>query len=254
MMKKKLFCVVGISIMVTGASMVIAQQPATLSPNSVAPSSPISVLAPTVATAIPQGALPVAEAVAVPVTTMSAYGGLQTQYVDSNVVKVYGTAKDNYHLHQLMYSKPTPSTVYRDPSTKRLTSVTDGDKLGEQEKSLVQQHQVELSKAMESLRSSKSSEAEKEAARKLIAEELDIQFNIDLDQRREQLAKIEKEVSELRDQLRRRQDSKAKLIDLRMQLLENESDGLGFPSTWNDLESKSKVIAPSIRSRPVQAR
>lgn len=130
--------------------------------------------------------------------------------------------------------------VYRDPSNKKIIAKVFKE-LSDPEKALVNEHKTEIERSMFAIRSNKASESDLAEARRIVTEELDIQFEIDLDARKAQLKEVEKQLADLKEQLSRRQDAKAKLIALRMQLLENESNGLGFPSTWNSSSKGTSV-------------
>ena len=95
-------------------------------------------------------------------------------------------------------------------------------------------HQV-LREAQTKLRSPDASDSDKKEARESIAKFLKEEFERDQKTRREQVERLEEHVSKLRKQLDKRQDSQSKIIELRMQLLENDADGLAFPDAFNEL-------------------
>jgi hypothetical protein len=127
---------------------------------------------------------------------------------------------------------PEQKVLLRDPNTKKVVARIYKD-LEESERTLVAEHRAATDKAMEVVRSNRGSESEIADARRIITEDLDVQFEVDLDERKEQLKEVEKQLVDLREQLTRRQEAKSKLIELRMKLLENEAARLGFPNTWN---------------------
>ena len=57
---------------------------------------------------------------------------------------------------------------------------------------------------------------------------LDDYFNEDMQRREEELAKVEQRVKQLRELLERRREKKREIVDLQVQVLLNEADGLGF--------------------------
>ena len=95
-------------------------------------------------------------------------------------------------------------------------------------------HQV-LRDAQTKLRSPDATDSDKKEARESIAKYLKEEFERDQKTRREQVERLEEQVSKLRKQLDKRQESQSKIIELRMQLLENEAEGLAFPESFNDL-------------------
>jgi len=95
-------------------------------------------------------------------------------------------------------------------------------------------HQV-LRDAQTKLRSPDATDSDKKEARESIAKYLKEEFERDQKMRREQVERLEEQVSKLRKQLDKRQESQSKIIELRMQLLENEAEGLAFPESFNEL-------------------
>ena len=93
--------------------------------------------------------------------------------------------------------------------------------------------------AQTKLRSPDASDSDKKEARESIAKYLKEEFERDQKTRREQVERLEDQVAKLRKQLDKRQESQSKIIELRMQLLENEADGLAFPESFNDLNGFS---------------
>lgn len=69
----------------------------------------------------------------------------------------------------------------------------------------------------------------KEAARKLIADQLRLHVDRDQANRRRQIADLECRIAQLREQLEKRDEAKEQLVELGIMLLENESAGLGLP-------------------------
>ena len=63
----------------------------------------------------------------------------------------------------------------------------------------------------------------------MIQQQLTTQFENDLKQREKDLAEVEKRVKTLREQLDKRKGAQAEIINLRLQTLVNDANGLGFP-------------------------
>lgn len=96
-----------------------------------------------------------------------------------------------------------------------------------------------FAQAVQTLQSDEADEAAKEAARKLIADQLRLQFDMDQANRRRQIEELASRIAQLREQLEKREEAKERLVELRIMLLENESAGLGFPQQWNQLPGMS---------------
>lgn len=89
---------------------------------------------------------------------------------------------------------------------------------------------VKLRAAIEALKNSQS-DAEKKKAADIIQEQLKSQFERDLKQREKELATVEDRVRKLREQLDKRKAAQGDIINLRLQTLVNEANGLGFPAS-----------------------
>ena len=85
-----------------------------------------------------------------------------------------------------------------------------------------------LQAAVQSLRTGKDDAARKAAA-DVIQQQLTAQFEIDLKQREKELTEVEQRVKTLREQLDKRKTAQADIINLRLQTLVNDANGLGFP-------------------------
>lgn len=95
--------------------------------------------------------------------------------------------------------------------------------------------QQQLGEAVRVLQNPESTDEQRSTAREFVQQALRQQFASDLENRRKQLAAMEKQLTQLREQLTRRADAMEKLVDLRLQLLENEASGLAFPEAWSRL-------------------
>lgn len=90
----------------------------------------------------------------------------------------------------------------------------------------------ELRKAIEKMKDKETSESDKASNKAAIIAILGEQFDNDMEQRGKQIAELEKKVAALKEQIEKRKTARQRLIDLRLELLMNESEGLGFPSSW----------------------
>ncbi|MEO1524262.1 MAG: hypothetical protein AAFX06_02450 [Planctomycetota bacterium] len=88
------------------------------------------------------------------------------------------------------------------------------------------------------LKSSEASESDRSAAKGQLTDVLATQFDEDLKARETRIAQLEEQLKSLREQILKRRDAKSRLIDLRIQLLLNEADGLGFPKAWNQTSGR----------------
>lgn len=86
----------------------------------------------------------------------------------------------------------------------------------------------ELQDAIQSLKTSNNEVARKKAT-EFIQQQLASQFEVDLKQREKELTEVEQRVTKLREQLDKRKAAQKAIIDLRLQTIVNDADGLGFP-------------------------
>ena len=84
-----------------------------------------------------------------------------------------------------------------------------------------------LTRSVGKLRSAED-ESKKEAAKQEVAGHLTQIFESDMQRREAEIAKVEARVKKLRQQLEKRRTAKASIIQLRLQVLVNEAEGLGF--------------------------
>jgi len=91
-----------------------------------------------------------------------------------------------------------------------------------------QAEQKELKSLIETLNSDKPAEKKAEAKKQLSAL-LDKQFARDVERREKEVTELEDRVKKLRDQVDKRKAAKDKIISLRLDTIQNEADGLGFP-------------------------
>lgn len=110
--------------------------------------------------------------------------------------------------------------------------------------------QQQLAEAVRKLQTPDAGEAERQEARKLVSDELRRQFDADLELRRQQLDDLERQIARLREQLQKRTEAKEKLVELRLQLLENESLGLGFPEQWRRLPGAGEPASGAFGGMP----
>ena len=101
---------------------------------------------------------------------------------------------------------------------------------------------------------------EKDQAQERLEQLLDDYFNEDMERREEELANVEERVKQLRKLLERRREKKREIVDLQVQVLLNEAEGLGFfsepgPGGPKDvfqirLDPFGPVLAPGVPAAP----
>ena len=105
-----------------------------------------------------------------------------------------------------------------------------------------------LQAAVQSLKTG-NDEAARKVSADVIQQQLTTQFESDLKQREKELAEVEQRVKTLREQLDKRKGSQAEIINLRLQTLVNEANGLGFPDEdfrTDDLFEPQVPITPRV--------
>jgi hypothetical protein len=123
-------------------------------------------------------------------------------------------------------------------------------------------------KAVAKLRAAKSDDDKAEAREELKAA-LEEQFDEYLEHQSKELERLEAKLSKLRDQWEKRKDAKDEVVELRLQTLENEANGLGWPSgfpgatgVWSfnvdpsvefDNEFQFSVTSPAVIATPPSA-
>ncbi|HJQ78331.1 MAG TPA: hypothetical protein VJ828_00170, partial [Lacipirellulaceae bacterium] len=85
----------------------------------------------------------------------------------------------------------------------------------------------EIREAAKAISEAEDDDARDEAQEKL-SELLDEYFEQDMNRREEELAAVERRVKQLRALLERRREKKEDIIELQINVLRNEADGLGF--------------------------
>jgi hypothetical protein len=96
-----------------------------------------------------------------------------------------------------------------------------------------------LADAMQKLQATDVDEKELKEARNLLSNYLEVQFDHDITKREQQISDLQKQIDKLKSQLDKRRTSKEKMIEMRLTMMENETNGLGFPPAWNALPSTS---------------
>ena len=119
-----------------------------------------------------------------------------------------------------------------------------GQPLSPEEIQKLSERRLSLMSAIAKWKSTESSVTDKKEARDSIANYLNEEFERDQKNRKNQIQQLEEQVAKLRKQVEKRADAQSKIIELRMQLLENDSEGLAFPDGFHDLQN------PNISAHP----
>jgi hypothetical protein len=93
----------------------------------------------------------------------------------------------------------------------------------------------QLDDAFRTFRSENASDQDRAKARTTLSSYLTAQFDHDQEMRRKQIKSLEVEVDKLKKQIAKREESKDKLVELRLTLLENDANGLAFPPAFNQI-------------------
>ncbi len=157
------------------------------------------------------------------------------QLTPPNSVPLHAYGPVGYPQPQQGWNPSGPDSA----ADQRMIPYTGQMMLTEEEMKRLNASRQAVREAQSKLRSPDASDSEKKEARESIAKYLKDEFERDQKTRREQVERLEEQVAKLRAQLDKRQESQSKIIELRMQLLENEADGLAFPESFNDLNGFS---------------
>ena len=117
-----------------------------------------------------------------------------------------------------------------------------------------------LSKAIKLYRDAKEGSAEREQARDKVMESLNLVYDENLASQEKQITELESRLVKLRDQLKRRREAKGKMVDLKLELVLSQADGLGWPENratdWvhGGEPFGTTVIAPASPAIPVSPR
>lgn len=130
---------------------------------------------------------------------------------------------------------PSRFTVVNKDGTIERIEKGPGVQLSKEEFDQINETRQKIQNAVSQIRSPDADESKKKDAKEFIAKYLKAEFQADQESRREQVERLEKQVEQLRKQLSKRDESQDKLIELRMQLLENDASGLSFPDSWGNI-------------------
>ena len=132
------------------------------------------------------------------------------------------------------HGPPAYTIVNKDGRIERIEKES-GTRLSKEEFDLLNETRQKVQSAVSQLRSPDADESKRKDAKELIAKYLKSEFQSDQKSRRNHVERLEKQVEQLKNQLAKRDESQDKLIELRLQLLENDASGLSFPESWVNL-------------------
>ncbi len=92
----------------------------------------------------------------------------------------------------------------------------------------------ERDKVMQALREAGTDE-DRQAAEKQLRELLDTEYDAALDDYEKYLDELQEKIAELRQQVSKRRAARDEMVDLRLQMLVSEADGLGWPNDGGSL-------------------
>lgn len=70
---------------------------------------------------------------------------------------------------------------------------------------------------------------QKAAAREMLRRELEEQYDAFLGDREQEISHLEERIAKLREQLSRRRDAKGRMVELKLEMVISQADGLGWP-------------------------
>lgn len=143
----------------------------------------------------------------------------------------------------------SPSTVQSTTVEPRLTPPATGGWAVVRHARGTEEH-AKMYEALKTMGSDEASLEESTEAREKVTSILSKMFDDDLDNREKQIDALEAQIAELRKQVAKRKSAKERLIDLRIELLVNEMQGLGFPNSWNSPNGSPSQFPQAVRSVP----
>ncbi len=86
-----------------------------------------------------------------------------------------------------------------------------------------------LGTAIKEYRAAEASSEERETARQAVAEALSEHYDTFLKAQEQELVALEEKLAKLREQLKNRQDAKERMVELKLEMVLAQADGLGWP-------------------------
>ena len=149
---------------------------------------------------------------------------------------MYGTPTVGYAIPHMPNGRPAV-IVKKDGTIDRIEK-EPGVPFSPEEMQAINETKQKLQIAVAQIKSPDAEATKKKEAKEFIARYLKAEFQADQESRREQVERLEKQVEQLKTQLAKREESQDKLVELRLQLLENDASGLSFPDSWGSLSGQ----------------
>lgn len=114
-----------------------------------------------------------------------------------------------------------------------------------------------LNKALTAYRNAKADSTERKEAREKVAKGLSDMYDEQLKRQEKQIEELADRLDKLRVQLAKRRDAKARMVDLKLEMVLSQADGLGWPedsafSIGSPISAQNVLVAPSFGSTAPQ--
>lgn len=131
-----------------------------------------------------------------------------------------------------IYANHFETVIIEDGKVKVISS---NEPMDEETRAKSSDARKQLDDAFRTFRSEDASDQDRAKARTTLSSYLTAQFDHDQQMRRKQIKSLEEEVDKLKKQIAKREESKDKLVELRLTLIENDANGLAFPPAFNQI-------------------
>ena len=131
-----------------------------------------------------------------------------------------------------IYANHFETVIIEDGKVKVISS---NEPMDEETRAKSSDARKQLDDAFRTFRSEDASDQDRAKARTTLSSYLTAQFDHDQQMRRKQIKSLEEEVDKLKTQIAKREESKDKLVELRLTLIENDANGLAFPQAFNQI-------------------
>jgi hypothetical protein len=131
-----------------------------------------------------------------------------------------------------IYANHFETVIIEDGKVKVISS---NEPMDEETRAKSSDARKQLDDAFRTFRSEDASDQDRAKARTTLSSYLTAQFDHDQQMRRKQIKSLEEEVDKLKKQIAKREESKDKLVELRLTLIENDANGLAFPQAFNQI-------------------
>jgi len=143
-----------------------------------------------------------------------------------------GVSSPNQPNVRYIYANHFETVIIEDGKVKVISS---NEPMDEETRAKSSDARKQLDDAFRTFRSEDASDQDRAKARTTLSSYLTAQFDHDQQMRRKQIKSLEEEVDKLKKQIAKREESKDKLVELRLTLIENDANGLAFPQAFNQI-------------------